>query len=61
MSRRRPTHQRLWSSLSIATSAMDLYLVPPLLMGLKQARGIRCALAIARSIDWSVGIGCTQK
>jgi len=26
MSRRRPTHQRLWPSLSMATSAMDLYL-----------------------------------
>jgi len=30
-------------------------------MGLKQARGVWCALAIACSVDWSVGIGRTKK
>jgi len=35
-------------------------MAPPLPMGLKQARGVRCALAIAGSVDWSVGIGRTK-
>ena len=29
-------------------------------MGLKQVRGVWCALAVAGSIDWSVGIGRTK-
>jgi len=36
-------------------------LVPPLPMGLKQVRVVRCALAVEGSIDWSVRIGCMKK
>ncbi len=36
-------------------------MAPPLPMGLKQARGVQCALAIAGSVNWSVGIGRTKK
>ncbi len=39
MSRRRPTHQRLWSSLSMATSAMDLDLGTPTLYGSEAGTG----------------------
>ncbi len=39
MSRHRPTHQRLWSSLSMATSAMDLYLGAAALYGSEAGAG----------------------
>ena len=62
MSRHRPTHQWLRSSLSMAKSAIDLDLgAADPYMVLKLARGVRCALAVAGSIDWSVGIGRTKK
>ncbi len=61
VSRGRPTHQQFWSSLSMATSAMDLDLGAAIPMGLKLVRGVWCALAIAGSVNWSVGIGRTTK
>ncbi len=39
MSRPRPTHQWLWSSLSMATSAMDLYLGATALYGSEAGAG----------------------
>ncbi len=39
MSRRRPTHQQLWSSLSMATFAMDLYLGAAALYGSEAGAG----------------------
>jgi len=36
-------------------------LAPPIPMGLKLAQGVRCALAIAGSVNWSVEIGRTIK
>ncbi len=60
MSRRRPTHQRLWPSLSMATSAMDLDLGAAAPYGSEAGAGVRCALAVAGFVDWSVGIGRTK-
>ncbi len=59
MSKRCPTHQRLRSSLSMATPAMDLYLGTAAPYGSEAGAG--GALAIAGSINWSVGIGRTKK